>query len=116
MSTGTPVNLCTFNAVPIGRYMIYYNIENTIAGNTVTFNPYEVGVTIATASFNVILGGMYQRENATTITRALGLHSDFRCGYINLTVSNDIFLVAKYTWAGTGTVTTTANFKIVRIG
>jgi hypothetical protein len=116
MSSGTIVNLCSFTAVPIGRYMIYFNIENTITTNTVSFNPYEVGVTISTASFSVILGGMYIRENEPTSTKALGLHSDFRCGYINLTVSNNIYLVAKYTWTGTGVITTTANFKIVRIG
>ncbi len=39
-----------------------------------------------------------------------------RCGYINLTASYDIYLVAKYTWLGTGTIATTANFKLVRIG
>ncbi len=96
--------------------MIYYSIDNTIATGTVTFSPYEVGVSVSNASFGVIVGGMFQRENATNISRAIGLHNDFRCGYINLTASFDIYLVAKYVWTGTGTVTTRAMFKIVRIG
>ena len=116
MSSGAIVNLCSLLAVPIGRYMIYYYIENTIATNTVSFNPYEVGVTVSNASFNVIVGGMYQRENATNINRAIGIHNDFRCDYFNLTSSYDIYLVAKYTWLGTGTIATTASFKLVRIG
>ena len=115
INSNTIVNLCSFSAVPIGRYMIYFSIEDTITSSTVTFNPYEVGLTISSASYNVILGGMYIRENDTS-TKALGLHSDFRCGYINLTVSNNIYLVAKYTWLGGGVITTTANLKIVRVG
>ena len=124
MPSATPTALLSFTTIPLGVYMIFYSIDQTVSFSTLSITLEKHAVTNTSNSFSAIESNISSSRTVTEQATSSGspISMDYtinNSGIIVISPSNEnIFVVAQFdhTNTGTGNLFSRCDARIVRIG